>query len=276
MKNIFSSILLTSVLFLPTNANASYLQHYGFESNELQSSGFTTLGTTPTAWDPGTNTARLNDGTPAAGGATWSIMSGGLSTPFFDSHGGTTTDDITSLGFSQFTIEGIIDTVLDIWANHSNFTNLGQVADGNVSIGGSEASGGHLGDIRIGALQFDGPNGVLAHAYQPGTESIFGGGGTVAGDVHLDSDEDWLGGFDLATVLLHEFGHSLGLGHSSDVNAIMYPYYSGIRLALGSDDIAGIQSIYGGPAVVPLPGAAILFLSSLGLFGFFARRRVQI
>lgn len=275
MDKIFSSVLSACVLMsvMTTTANASFLS-----PNGLQSSGFTTFPT-PTAWDPGTNTARVG-GFPAPGGATWSIMAAGLSDASgFDSHGGVTgpatTSAITSLGFSQITIEGIIDSVLNIWANNSSFTNLGQVADGNVGFGASQASGGHLGDIRIGAINFDGPSGILAHAYQPGTESIFGAGGTIAGDVHIDVDEDWVHGFDLATVLLHEFGHSLGLGHSTDMNSIMYPYYLGMRLTLGTDDIAGIQSIYGPPATVPLPAAAILFLSGFGLFGVFTRKRTR-
>lgn len=49
-------------------------------------------------------------------------------------------------------------------------------------------------------------------------------------------------------VAVHEFGHSLGLSHSSVQGAIMYPYYqsmSGGEYALSSDDITGIQAIYG-------------------------------
>jgi hypothetical protein len=49
---------------------------------------------------------------------------------------------------------------------------------------------------------------------------------------------------DVETVLLHENGHVLGLGHSSDPNAIMYPSYQGARCALGQDDINGLTALY--------------------------------
>lgn len=46
----------------------------------------------------------------------------------------------------------------------------------------------------------------------------------------------------------HEFGHSLGLSHSSDPGALMYPTYSykdPKTFILPADDVAGIQSLYG-------------------------------
>lgn len=260
-STVFSASVLMSAMV--TSADAAYVTG-GVQSNEY------TYFSTPTAWDPGANTARVG-GFPAEGGATWSIMGLGLSDASgFDSHSGAATSDITSLGYTLVAIENIINTAMNTWANVSGFTNLGQVADANVGFGAAESAGGQYGDIRIGAVYIDGSSGVLAHAYQPGTEAIFGAGGTIAGDMHLDSSEDWVNTFDLSSVILHELGHSLGLNHSEDVNSIMYPYYSG-ALTLGTDDIAGIQSIYG--AAVPLPGAAILLLSGIGVFGFFSRKQ---
>jgi hypothetical protein len=90
---------------------------------------------------------------------------------------------------------------------------------------------------------FDGPSGVLAHAYFPPPN-----GGDIAGDAHFDDDERWTldgGGIDLVTVAAHEFGHSLGLAHSQVQGALMYPYYGGPAPRLSPDDIAGIQALYG-------------------------------
>ena len=51
--------------------------------------------------------------------------------------------------------------------------------------------------------------------------------------------------YDLQTVILHENGHVVGLDHSSDINAIMYPSYQRANCTLGTDDRNGIRAIYG-------------------------------
>ena len=91
---------------------------------------------------------------------------------------------------------------------------------------------------------FDGLNGVLAHAFYP-----------TDGDMHFDDAESWTTStranatqpIDLVTVAAHEWGHSLGLEHSSDPTALMYPYYEGSHRYLSTDDIEGIQYLYGAP-----------------------------
>jgi Matrixin/Putative peptidoglycan binding domain len=91
-------------------------------------------------------------------------------------------------------------------------------------------------------IAFDGPSGVLAHAYYPGT----GKDGTVDFDEdEMWSDNDPPTGIDVASVALHELGHTFGLNHSDNRQAVMYAYYGGRLLNLYPDDIAGIQSIYG-------------------------------
>ncbi len=102
------------------------------------------------------------------------------------------------------------------------------------------------GDECFADAGFDGESGVLAHCYYPNQ-------GNISGDAHFDDDETYTADNGSTTevrfleVATHEFGHGLGLDHSDDQNAIMFPSYSGglIKLNLGSDDIAGIQSLYG-------------------------------
>jgi hypothetical protein len=77
----------------------------------------------------------------------------------------------------------------------------------------------------------------------------------------LDSSESWdlpgeSGGIDMGTVMAHEFGHALGLGHTSDSSALMYAYYVGDHRYLATDDINGIQALYGGSGT-PLPCASL-------------------
>ena len=66
----------------------------------------------------------------------------------------------------------------------------------------------------------------------------------MKGVVHLDQDEDWNEDF-LRRVIIHEFGHIFGLGHSSDNTSIMFPWYSSKVNKLNNDDKNGIEMLYG-------------------------------
>lgn len=89
---------------------------------------------------------------------------------------------------------------------------------------------------------FDNAGGTLAIAYSPPPQTSE----SLAGDLFFDEHERWTSdgsGTDLFSVALHEIGHSLGLDHSADGDAVMYPYYNEVTM-LAADDIAGIRSIY--------------------------------
>ncbi|MHB8951438.1 MAG: matrixin family metalloprotease [Pirellulaceae bacterium] len=113
-----------------------------------------------------------------------------------------------------------------------------------VDTGPDIAIGFYTGNHGDGS-SFDGPGSVLAHGFYPPPN-----GGTIAGDLHFDDAETWTTntpptGIDFLSVAIHEIGHTLGLDHSADVNAIMFAFYSGIKQNLSNDDINGIRSIYG-------------------------------
>lgn len=59
---------------------------------------------------------------------------------------------------------------------------------------------------------------------------------------------------DKISVLAHEIGHAIGLGHSEDTNALMYYKTSGLRTNLHQDDIDGVTYLY--PTVIDLFGLA--------------------
>ena len=73
----------------------------------------------------------------------------------------------------------------------------------------------------------------------------------ISGDTHFDEDEHWTiesrQGTDLLWVAVHEFGHALGLDHSSVRGSIMFPWYQGYNpdFKLTEDDIRGIRQLYG-------------------------------
>jgi hypothetical protein len=68
------------------------------------------------------------------------------------------------------------------------------------------------------------------------------------------------GAFDIQGTIAHEYGHALGLGHSSVPGSTMYGAAVGNGVSARSieaDDIAGIQAVYGTPsALKPWIGAA--------------------
>ena len=99
---------------------------------------------------------------------------------------------------------------------------------------------------------FDGSNGVLGHTFFPSA-------GDRRGQIHLNAEKFWTlgegGEFDLLTTLLHEIGHALGLEHSTNQAAVMFPGYKGPWRVLTSDDVDAIQRRYGDPdgEVLPTP-----------------------
>jgi matrixin len=63
-------------------------------------------------------------------------------------------------------------------------------------------------------------------------------------------------GFYIEDIATHEFGHALGLGHSTLAGATMYPSVSSCNMSnrtLDADDIAGVRSLYPPQTTPPSP-----------------------
>ena len=100
---------------------------------------------------------------------------------------------------------------------------------------------------------FGGKKAVLARDYYPGQ-------GEVSGDCEINDFWDWVPGVHLATmgkpplvpILIHEFGHGIGLTHDNfDMTDIMYPSFDlgKKKNTIGQRSIERAQSRYGARSI---------------------------
>ncbi|XP_071731097.1 metalloendoproteinase 3-MMP-like [Rutidosis leptorrhynchoides] len=146
--------------------------------------------------------------------------------------------DLTYEFLNNYPDEGIPPVVraFNSWTSGSNYFTFSSASSANLKISFETQDHGD-GD------PFRSPT-TLAHSFAP-----------TDGRLHFNGAEMWSpgpgavpeGAVDLESVALHEIGHLLGLAHSNDPNAVMYPTLDegSIKRSLTPDDIQGIKALYG-------------------------------
>ncbi len=131
------------------------------------------------------------------------------------------------------------------WAEASalTFSQVGSVDTADIVMS-MEAPGDHGDECPFGAS-------TIAHSFFPSPQYPV----CPYGLLHFNRDFEFTSAWratnwepiDYQSLALHEIGHALGLAHSANNKAVMWKFYIGSRRALHADDVAGIQSLYGGP-----------------------------
>jgi hypothetical protein len=146
-------------------------------------------------------------------------------------------------GWTTATWQNQILKAAQVWAQQTNL-NFAVVPDNGAPLGSGKYQQGDpgFGDIRIAGYNFAPSNNAIAMANQPPPITNY----SLAGEITFNTADGFNIGstYDLFTVAAQEFGHALGLGHSTTSQAIMYAIYNGTKSGLTSDDVAGVQNVY--------------------------------
>jgi hypothetical protein len=147
---------------------------------------------------------------------------------------------------STATWQAEIARAIQTWAVNTNLS-IGVVADNGQPFG--TPSGGEsasFGNIRIGAAPLSPDVLAVSSPHDPFLS------GSWSGDIILNSTIDFTQPQTaLYGVMLHEFGHVLGLGPSTDPASVLYDDATWVTTQLAPSDVAAIQALYGAPPTSP-------------------------
>jgi PKD repeat protein len=172
-----------------------------------------------------------------------------------------------------------IQTAMNAWNSYT-------AAKINYAYSGTTAtSGGLSGPNGVNEILFNDPKGEISGTFNPQTGGVVGMGGFNG----VSGSMNWTGPFtadaahtsqtyqafiitegnltiqdgvmpsagissnELAEIVAHEFGHTLGFGHSTDGSALMYPSVTGLGPSLRADDQVAARWLYPNGSVTPPP-----------------------
>jgi PKD repeat protein len=172
-----------------------------------------------------------------------------------------------------------IQTAMNAWNSYT-------AAKINYAYSGTTATtGGLSGPNGVNEILFNDPKGEISGSFNPSTGGVVGEGGFNG----VSGTMNWTGPFSadathtaqtyrayiitegnltiqdgvmptsgissnvLAEIVAHEFGHTLGFGHSTDGTALMYPSVTGLGPTLRSDDQLAARWLYPNGSVQPPP-----------------------
>ena len=163
----------------------------------------------------------------------------------------------------------------------------------------SGAPGGLSAPNGVNEVLFNDPKGEISGSWNPSTGGVVGqggfngvsGGGTFTATFSPDaqhtagvhsaygiteanltiqdnvSSSTGITSTRLAEIVAHEFGHTLGLGHSTDSTALMYPTVTGLGPTPRADDQQAVQWLYPNGSSTPPPSTTTAPIAPSGLTG---------